>query len=218
MKPGPTIVYQCPTCKKLVTNRSLYSGNTFGAKVYSDKKQIAPMLPEAPAIAICSDCKTIYWLNETNEIGEYDDVADNKIWNYAEKARFLTLKEYFMALEQKVYTNPYDEFLIRNWILWCFNDRIREPGKWSRFFGVPKVYTSEKEKTLWTENNEKLISLLDLNDVNEKIMIAELSRNLGRFERCVELWNSIDDADVRWLKVLVLKECEKKNSNVFQIR
>lgn len=46
MLPGPTIIIACPLCGQYAKKRTIISGNTFGAKLWSDGKRISPMLPE----------------------------------------------------------------------------------------------------------------------------------------------------------------------------
>ena len=46
MMPGNPRILICPFCGTEKQIMSLISGNTFGAELWSDNKQIAPMLPE----------------------------------------------------------------------------------------------------------------------------------------------------------------------------
>ena len=71
MKPGPDYIYKCPVCGKLVKRGSLMSGNTFGAKLYSDGKNDAPMLPDFPNLSKCAKCDTIFNLRELKEVGAF---------------------------------------------------------------------------------------------------------------------------------------------------
>ena len=80
MEIGPNLYYKCPKCGKTSFNGSLLSGNTSGAKFFSDGKTIAPMLPEFPAIIKCKNCKTFYWLNDENQINESDIFGDYYEW------------------------------------------------------------------------------------------------------------------------------------------
>ena len=59
MKPGPDKVIECPKCKALARVFTLVSGNTFGARRWTDGRMIAPMLPRPPVIAKCGDCSYI---------------------------------------------------------------------------------------------------------------------------------------------------------------
>jgi hypothetical protein len=50
MRPGPDYIFECPKCSTLIKRGSLKSGNGFGAKLFSDGKQVAPRLPEFPKL------------------------------------------------------------------------------------------------------------------------------------------------------------------------
>ena len=186
MQPGPDYIYQCPTCDNLLFKGSLVSGNTIGAKAFSDGKMEAPMLPEFPDLTKCSKCDSIFWLNEAHEVGKnyaeiysgLDYEQPDERFNKAEKANFLSLNEYFTAIERKIYSTVEEELLIRKRIWWSFNDRVRN-GK--------ELFTSTEDKKLWKDNIYRLIYILDVNDVSQKIMIAELYRNLGEFNKCTEI-------------------------------
>ena len=69
MLPGPDYIYECPKCQNHVVRGSLTSGNTFGQKLFSDGKTIAPMLPRFPDLTKCPKCKTIFWMHKVKEVG-----------------------------------------------------------------------------------------------------------------------------------------------------
>jgi hypothetical protein len=56
MLAGPDQIVACPHCKALAKYMTLMSGNTFGARVWTDGKQDAPMLPHPPAVVKCRQC------------------------------------------------------------------------------------------------------------------------------------------------------------------
>jgi len=204
---GPNYIYKCPNCSNLIQNRSLMSGNTFDAELYSDLRRIAPMLPEFPNLTECEECRNIFWLSKTKRIGEYSWGDDpNPLWENADLAEFLSIHNYFKALKASLAQNLNEELFIRKRIWWSYNDRLRKGGKLFRFIN---------DEVRWKENIHRLLELLDIEQVDQKIMIAELHRNLGDFERCLELINSIEDAEVEWLKALFQRECNKTNRNVF---
>lgn len=210
MLPGPNYVYECPKCKYLLYSRSIGSGNTFGAKMFSDGKRIALMLPEFPDLTKCPKCNAMFWLSKMKEIGTYgmnDKLAYEK-WAMAEEVEFLTIYEYQIALEGEVYSSQDEELFIRQRIWWGFNDRVRK-GK--------NIFSSDKDEVLWKNNALKLLALFDIENLNHKIMVAELHRNLGDFEKCMEIINSIKDSNLNSLKLLFEKECLSGNRNVFQV-
>ena len=72
MIPGPEYIYKCPNCGNLLSRGSLMSGNTFGAKLFSDGKRITPMLPEFPNLTKCKKCNRFIWVNKLQEVGTYE--------------------------------------------------------------------------------------------------------------------------------------------------
>jgi hypothetical protein len=106
MIPGP---YR-PKCESLVFRKNLLSGNTCGATLFSDGKQIAPMLPEFPAIVKCSACNVIFWINDKNKIGEREPhrLVENVKAGKAKGssiAKFMSTDEYQEAIDLKIYKN-----------------------------------------------------------------------------------------------------------------
>jgi len=90
------------------------------------------MLPEYPNLTICKKCNYIFWLNRINEIGQYYyyGVENTKLeWVNSDQAEFLTVAEYFQALDVDLAENDIDELFIRQRIWWLFNDRVNIPDK-----------------------------------------------------------------------------------------
>lgn len=191
--------YKCPKCCNLLSKPCLVSGNTFGLKQFSDGKKIAPMLPEFPAISKCSKCKTIFWLNKEIE---------NTKFNNSEKAEFLGLLDYLSLLENKIYRSKDDEIFIRKRILWQFNDRIRNDKS---------LFNTEAKESIWQENNNRLIEILDPNNINDEILTIEIYRYFGDFQKCKEIMLTINNPDLIWLLEAFEKEINTKNRSVFQL-
>ena len=212
MLPGPDTIYQCPQCDSLISVGSLMSGNTFGAHLYSDGRLVAPMMPEFPKITRCSKCKTIFWISKSKKIGQRGfgiaEILEDQKYQNAQTARSLSLNDYSTALKKEVYTSDEEEIYIRKRLWWCFNDNVRN-GKW--------LFISEGNSQRWSENTNRLMELLGATDDNEKIMLAELNRNLGHFEKCMDLLNSIEDPKFNWIKTEFEKKCNDKNTKVFRL-
>lgn len=211
MLPGPDTFYQCPKCPNLLYRGSLMSGNTFGSTLYSDGYRNSPMLIEFPDLVKCSKCNTIFWIEKAKELGTYEwgqqaGIIDEH-WENAQRVRFLSIEEYFSAIEMQVFNNKEEEIFIRGKIWWGYNDRIRNGEK---------LHNSDIDKVLWADNINRLMNLLDENNIEQKITIAELNRSLGQFAECMSIINSIDIPEINWLKERVEKECNEKNQKVFQ--
>ena len=213
---GSDYIYECPKCGYLLKKSTLISGNTFYGTDYSDGKSINPMLPDFPDLTKCKKCDNIFWLSNLKKIGEDDsswwEVANSK-WANVEYAEFLNIKDLFRALE---ISKPQEEEIIRTWILWAFNDRIRDGGK--------GMFIEEDDKDLWEQNCKALLNLLSDDNFDKKYMKAELYRNLGEFEKCIDLIESINfndknDKDIRWktdLKNQMKYKAGKKVQSVFK--
>lgn len=127
----------------------------------------------------------------------------------------LTIEEaskYFRIGENKLRRlaeeNKNEELIIRKQIWWSYNDRIREGQE---------IFNDESDELRWLENVQKLKALLDQTDINQRIMIAEINRNLGDFETCINVIQSIDNDELNWLKDKFLNECNKKNKWVIEL-
>lgn len=184
------------------------TANTFGAKLYSDGKSIAPMFPDVPEITKCSICEGIFWLKNQKEIGERNLWDEESEWKDVKGAEFLTIYEYQSALDNKIYESKDDEIYLRQRIWWGFNDRVR--------FDEP-IFTSETDEKLWLDNIKKLLELLDINELEEKIMIAELYRNIGEFQKCIEIVTVLENTELDWIREALVSECLEKNRSVVQL-
>ena len=210
MLPGPDIIYECPTCKSHISRGSIMSGNTFGATFYSDGSRYAPMLPEFPQITKCTKCNTIFWIEDAQQVGKRAwGMFNREDYPTAVKAGFLNIDEYFEALENGLWRSKDDEFYIRQRILWKFNNRVKS--------GQP-LFNDEQEKKLWRDNINLLLLLIDYENTNQKILAAELNRNLGNFENCLDILNTIKDPELDWIKNAFSEECKKKNTEVFELK
>lgn len=213
---GPDFLYKCPECGNYLYHGSLISGNTLGSSLYSDGKSYAPMLPEFPNLTRCKVCGKFLWLKKMRSLGNYGMDGEDKLNDLIpdkgkrpDRAEFLTLDEYFEALDQKVYETRKDEIFIRIRIWWEFNDRVREGEQ---------IYRDDNDDIRYLNNLAELINLVDEKNQDEKITLAEVYRNLGDFDKCVEIIESIDDPEMEWLKVAFLKACEEKYKLVIRLR
>ncbi|MBP5983416.1 MAG: hypothetical protein KA734_06815 [Fluviicola sp.] len=210
MIPGPNYVYECPSCKNIITNESIITGNSFGSTFYSDGKSVSIMMPDFPKITKCEKCTTIFWLDKQEVIG-YINLDSNKPakWRKADKARFLSKKDYFRALATGLAENKEEELFIRIRIMWAYNDRIRRQKE---------IFEDEQDERSWIENSRQLLSLLDLSTVNHQFVAAEIHRNLGDFDNCISVLNGIKKDDLAWVKEKLINECTQKNRWVIKLK
>lgn len=237
MEPGPIYVYKCPNCANYIRKCSIPSGNCY-EETYSD---FCPEYPFYVELTKCKECNTFYWYSEENEVGFYEEWSYEFHWSnpvdwelpdlridppvlLLDEAAFLEINEFFDAISEGTAQNTHEELLIRKYIWWAYNDRIRRPcieeleeGLWVRR-EVPKIFNDARDELNWWDNVNKLKTLLDYTDVKQRILIAEMNRNLGDFENCINIIEGINDDDIpgRW-KVLFINECKRKNKWVIQL-
>lgn len=70
---GPTLIYSCSSCKGLYKQPTIASGNTFGARVRSDGRMYAPMLPVTPPIVSCPHCGNVFRFPESKPVAEFNE-------------------------------------------------------------------------------------------------------------------------------------------------
>lgn len=72
-------------------------------------------------------------------------------------------------------------------------------------------FSDENDENRWKENLLQMLMLLDPSEVTERIAAAEIHRNLGNFEKSIEILESIESPTYDYTKVKLLEECSKKN-------
>lgn len=200
MLPGPEIIIACPECGDLARRPTLASGNTFHAVQWSDGKLDAPMLPEYPELTRCRGCRKLYWLRDAPEAGELEPFHDYEgedippAWLTAERADEPDLDEYADALEAAMTTDRDDERFLRTRYWWLYNDPHREQqqhearGSRRQSKHLKRALQRAAAHAPRMEANLKqLAKLLDARKTHERLMKAEITRHLGRFDKAIAL-------------------------------
>ena len=185
MLPAPPEIRVCENCSGLIEQFSLMSGNTFGATYWTDGKMDAPMLPDLPEFVKCPHCKSLLWINEQEEL---PDVGDKRLGFFSIKRAIPYLYPSFDDLLKGADENSLDKgreiyLRVRTW--WKGNDRRRQDNESDQPL-------SDKE----VENLKTLLEMLDENNEHDRILKAEILRELGQFEAAMEMLNVIFDEEV----------------------
>lgn len=207
MVKGPDTYYKCPKCGNILSKGSIKDGNPLVGTFFSDEKKLLPFDPEYPEIGKCKRCGNLIWLDESNVVG-----SDKKIILYntrillSQRARFIDIEDYFKALDLGMGYNREKEVYLRKQIWWEHNDRLLERGR---------MFKDKKDEIKWENNLKRLLELLIEEDPTEKIMKAEIFRNLGRFDDCMYVLKSYTFKENQWKLPQMLKECLEKNRWTF---
>ncbi len=175
MLPGLTLIIACPICKAEHLLPTLASGNTLGARYWTDGYCEAPMLPEQPPVTRCGRCRGFFWCADAEEHGKLDCWAPGEPPDGREyyDVRWLTVAQYDGALEAGIARTAGRERALRTLAWWKANARLRTRAKavWA-----PSLVSRIRG------NLERLQKLLDAHEPRGWLWAAEIARELGRFE------------------------------------
>lgn len=203
LTPGPTIIRQCPGCKKGLRELTIGSGNLFGAKWWTDGKLDAPMLPMLPELVKCPHCRWLFWIADAKKLAELSWGQAEAKWAQAQSVLNPEEDDYLAAAKAKGASRKH-QLYARKRAWWLANDAIRErPDRSLTWDGARR------------ENLEKLSALLNAPEEGDLILQAEIARELGQFETCAKLLTrSFQDKDCGRYAAFVRELALAKKSQV----
>ena len=133
MKLGYPLILTCPFCGKEKKIMSLVSGNTFDSELWSDNKQIAPMLPEISYVQKCPHCGKYYIIRR-------QAVKFAKEGHSLETGRltFSKMKEAFAQLAEEGFIDEKEEINVRMMLHHAYNDYYYRNGAKKEILEEPK--------------------------------------------------------------------------------
>lgn len=195
---------KCPQCGNIHRKPPVEKLNSDVSKAYSDGKNENSMFNEKLLFGKCPECNCLFRV-EAQQIKQTDYSSYSAIPYTTED---LTIYDYHTILEKNLFSGKEEELSLRKRILWSFNDRVRENRK---------IFASKDDIKIWAENINRMISMLDIHNDSQKILIAELYRYMGRMDICMSVINSVKKSEYDRIKELYEAECSKKNKMVFLI-
>ena len=145
---------------------TLLSGNTFGAKFWSDAKREAPMLPDSPAFVVCNHCNSPYWVEDATR---QDSMQVGKSQGQGQRIRAAGLSVIYAALEASPAMAQERNRYLRIQAWWKVNDPVRQAA--AGHAAIEPVMDPVAESNL-----RSLLSLLDPSDPSDLILQAEIHR------------------------------------------
>lgn len=186
------IFAKCPNCgkeKRLMTYE-IYS--TIGMRSYSDRYNFFPSGPPISEIQVCLECETPFLLRnvETREADKPEDFNGDEISTgripFVE-VRVLTLP--YLPLPQ----NKSCELFLREEFLYSYNHAFRglEADAFADLEVEDDMVRTKEDEKLHRKNLEAMIEILESPEppfVQERdLYLAELYRELGKFDKAIEL-------------------------------
>jgi hypothetical protein len=144
------------------------SYNSIGVVVWSDGVAVGPHLPKDQPVMKNPENDELFWVYECKELGNSLDQEDDE-HGELKMAVAPTEKELVEGLGTSLADNDQKERRLRMLLWRRANDHIREDPE----------YTWTREQK---ENVEEFIRLSDSDNANQRLLMVEACRELGRFQ------------------------------------
>ena len=220
----PVTVYFCPSCKKPVTEINNNSYNIHETTIYSDgvRTESAGLFTACltPSLVKCPFCSEVFFLNNLKPVKK--NISLRKYKEIIEPNK----DDYIKIIEKKQF-KTIDEEIEARFCLWrALNNIIRYSRQQHRHSPDDEaLFFREAGQELWEENCKALLALLENKissskneNENEKnslsITTAELHRNLGHFDTCFDILETLPDT-YEWLKIKYMPRTASHDRLVF---
>lgn len=172
---GDNKILKIPFSGKLVKIETLISGNTCGARHWSDGKAEYPMFPERLWLRVHPDGRELFWLDECETIARENPAKKPGKHANVPFSETPNLDDYRRALESAIFGNEEEERYIRTHFWWTANDPVRHHQPDAQLPGD------------FRENLMKLQTMLNPAEPNDRITASEIARELGDFDAAIRL-------------------------------
>jgi len=198
MRYGTESYKECNHCGGSLTFRPLLEVNARCATLWSDGYVDSPMVPEQPLLVKCGHCKAEVWLPELKT--SVLDCADTALEHLTldEDGLWVLLGEYGKQ--------PSEHQLYIRLKLWQLaNHKYRREKTFT-------VEWNSRERS----NMKDLISILDMNSVQERLLAAELLRQLGDFDGAEKPLQAPLEGSAFEVSKQILQRIKHKQQQVFK--
>jgi len=185
MEFGPNQVVLCPHCKGPGQYMTMLSGNTFGARAWTDGRTDAPMMLKPPAVVMCRHCARCYWLEAAERVDDEDAWRDatppaDPALAVVDYVREATEEEYFEAIDAGLAAGLVQERRLRILAWWRGNNAFR--GQSAHPAGSHTADPARRRRNLLA-----LVELLPGHADDVRVLKAEVLRELGEFQAAREI-------------------------------
>jgi hypothetical protein len=168
MEAGPGYLVQCPHCAALSKAARSRGGGGFNATQWTDGFIQGPMWSVDGSLARCWSCRGFFWIDDARNL----DIEKKPT---APPIKGITKADVRDALAAEITDDP-DRLVWLRTQLWWFDNHPRRMNR-----------TRVSNPDAFRENLEALRELLDLDKPDDRIFRAEICRELGEFDRAIEL-------------------------------
>ena len=233
------VLLTCPHCNRKMENYGLSSYTVFKSVVFSDgKTDCSPPIVRHETILLCYDCRKPFWkedaidrdsMQHAAELPASLDIYDLPFAteeNFSDKL----IDYYFELLNTDFCTSAKKEIYLRIQIWHLLNNKIRYRSENATNNFIKGIFNkksndaSEKafnefleKKQSFNDNLVNLIKVYTAETEAEFILLAEMFRELGEFDKAIELLKKIDVAENKYSYSAILKASKKQKTLVFKI-
>ena len=205
MLPANAKIVKCPFCGERKELLNLASGNTFGAKHWSDQKMIAPMLPRVSPVQKCPKCGK-YYLEYKQPYKEGDDWSSER-----GELSYQQWKEAYEQFKADKSIKRDDMQIIRHHLIMAFNDE---------YYRYEDNMAEAREEAFFIEIINDYIASNKWNSQN-MLFKAELYREAGEMTKCEEVLSQISTKSLKEFELKIYDMIKAKMTNgdkkVFQL-
>jgi hypothetical protein len=181
------------------------SGNTLGATYWTDGKIDAPMLPAQHWFIKCPHCNSLLWIDEQEELGKIEPYESNKKFKDSKSYMIPEQKDYFYFLNMEKLEREKEHYLrVQAW--WSGNDKRRGED-------INQPLSDEE-----MDNLLRLADMLDLSNERNRVLKAEILREIGQFEDAEDILQGNFKEDLKDIISLLMELIKRKQSSVAVIR
>ena len=205
MLPANARIVKCPFCGERKELLNLASGNTFGAKHWSDQKMIAPMLPRVSPVQKCPKCGK-YYLEYKQHYKEGEDWSSER-----GELTYQQWKEAYEQFKADKSIKHDDMQIIRHHLIMAFNNEYYRYGD---------NMAEAREEAFFIEIINDYIASNKWNSQN-MLFKAELYREAGEMTKCNEVLSQISSKSLKEFELKIYDMIKAKMTNgdkkVFQL-
>ncbi len=246
MQPGPPVKLTCLYCHGHKYIESISTGNTFDATIWSDYKKEYPMLPQPFPVQKCSKCGKYYFYRDSipkegvfQWIGRqferfYINFIDDGTYSMKKSKELWPPQELYDQIMQESYSNGFGDLSFEEMNAaydMLYSDRLPEKKKiilimeW--FYAFNDEFNGRRKEADWSiipesiiEKHEVIITEIVKRIKGNNVVLAELYRESGQFDKCIELIGDVSmlrQGDVFFAEQ-ILEHARAKDRSVFQIQ
>lgn len=179
MLPEPPVIRECPHCHMALLFPRFNQGSLRQASVWTDGRLTGPWIPDELQLVGCPFCGESFWTRQSQELGIATDSMAQQNWPEARLADELDAAGILAAIATGHGDTPRKERYLRMHAWWRDGDRRRE--------GVAKELETAALDEAMLANLRRLYGLLDEESSDDRLMKAEIARQLGRFDESLHL-------------------------------